>query len=102
MLRGDSFNLLLAEQGSPYYSGTGLYALRYFGFDFSSKKFPLALPVRGEPHFVNKCDVLAMETGDILEVVKLGMIEAVDVMDYLLGQPIVKDQVYSFQLQQTK
>jgi len=36
---GDSYNLLWTEQGSKYHSGTGHYALRYFGFDFASKRF---------------------------------------------------------------
>ena len=39
---GDSYNFLIAEQGSPYYKGSGKYAVRYFGFDFSSKRRSLS------------------------------------------------------------
>jgi len=39
--KGDSFNFLIAEHGSPYHVGSALYALRYFGFDFTSKRAPL-------------------------------------------------------------
>ena len=39
---GDSYNLLIAEKGSPYYTGSGQYAVRYFGFDFSSKRYILS------------------------------------------------------------
>lgn len=104
LLRGDSFNLLLAEPGSPHYTGTGAYALRYFGFDFSSKRFAMTRPTLGEPHFTNVCDVLAMMEGSssnnslqvVEQVVNLAMIEAIDVMDCLLGQLIVKPQVEAY------
>jgi hypothetical protein len=39
---GDSYNFLIAEQGSPYYRGSGRYAVRYFGFDFASKRHALS------------------------------------------------------------
>jgi len=93
LLRGDSFHLLLAEQGSPYYCGTGVYALRYFGFHFASQAFVLQRPSPGEPHFVNVCDALAMESVNVMDLVKLSLAEAVDVMDYLLGQRVVKPQL---------
>lgn len=65
---GDSYNFLLAEKGSPYYSGSGKYAVRYFGFDFASKHHTLA-------HFRD----LASEKK---ELVKLAIDEAID---YICG-----------------
>ena len=41
---GDSYNFLIAEPGSCYYVGTGEFAVRYFGFDFASKRVCLRRP----------------------------------------------------------
>jgi hypothetical protein len=90
-LRGDSFNLLLAESGSVFYCGTGRYALRYFGFDYASKRFVLSRPDVGRRTMELEHECCTAETE-----AKRAMLLAIDIMDCLLGQPIVSDQYKLF------
>ena len=101
-------HLLLAEQGSPYYCGTGVYALRYFGCQFSHPEYAMIQPVPGDSHFLNMYEVLCMADDscqgtftrtsgiNLMKMVKLSMMAAVDTMDYLLGQRIVQPQLESY------
>jgi len=39
----DHFNLMITKKGSTYHLGEAEYAVRFFGFDFSSKRYPNSL-----------------------------------------------------------
>lgn len=39
----DNFNLMITKKGSTYHLGESEYAVRFFGFDFSSKRYPNSL-----------------------------------------------------------
>ena len=78
---GDSYNFLVVEQGSPYYKGSGRYAVRYFGFDFASKRYNLS-PFR---------DLRDERKGLMLDAIS----EAIDYIGGFIGElsEIEKDQL---------
>lgn len=69
---GDSYNFLIAEKGSPYYKGSGEYAVRYFGFDFASKRGGLS-------PFRNLSD-------QKIELMSFAIVEAVDYICFCVGK----------------
>lgn len=69
---GDSYNFLIAEPGSPYYKGSGKYAVRYFGFDFASKRGGLS-PFR---------DLSDQK----IELMNFAIVEAVDYICFCVGK----------------